>query len=174
MPSVHSDELPQNSLLIKYQQQGAFTDCYYLDLPRTVTQTDYIEAFYTTRLFKVERALLSSLAAKPSSDLQAAQLAKGETIEFAAWRVEDRTPNQLLLREFTGRTRSWLMTDAAAEVGSGTTRLYFGSAVVPVETSGSGQGSFGFLFHALSGFHKLYSRALLSAAASALTRSKQG
>ena len=48
---------------------------------------------------------------------------------------------------------------------SGTaTRLYFGSAVVPVVHEASGQRRMGFGFRALLGFHKLYSRILLRSA----------
>ena len=62
-------------------------------------------------------------------------------------------------------TRSWLMVAAA---GENATRLYFGSAVVPVVDRKSGKSTMSFTFRALIGFHKLYSRALLRAAASRL------
>ncbi|NJN00825.1 MAG: hypothetical protein HC793_04460 [Aquincola sp.] len=48
------------------------------------------------------------------------------------------------------------------------TRLFFGSAVVPRVDAQSGRRRMGVVFHALLGFHKLYSRALLSAAVSRL------
>ena len=47
---------------------------------------------------------------------------------------------------------------------SSSTRLYFGSAVVPRQRIGAGQPAMGSLFHALLGFHRLYSRLLLRAA----------
>ena len=53
------------------------------------------------------------------------------------------------------------------------TRLYFGSAVVPVMNAATGKSEMGFVFKALLGFHKLYSRALLSAAAARLARAKR-
>lgn len=67
-----------------------------------------------------------------------------------------------------GRTRSWLMVSAAAVPGR--TRLYFGSAVLPVVNRSTGERGMGFMFKVLLGFHKRYSRLLLSAAAAPLMR----
>jgi hypothetical protein len=50
-----------------------------------------------------------------------------------------------------------------APTDTGGSRLYFGSAVVPVGI-GSGKARLGFPFNALLGFHHLYSRILLGAA----------
>jgi hypothetical protein len=44
------------------------------------------------------------------------------------------------------------------------TRLYFGSAVIPVIHKKSGRPTLGFTFRSLLGFHKIYSRVLLYAA----------
>ena len=133
-----------------------------------MSHAEFVEAFYTGGLFKVERFLLRVFISRPSTDLQARQLAAGELHEFAAWRVEARAVDQLLLRAIDGRTRSWLMVSAAQEPGR--TRLYFASAVVSVVNASAGKSSMGFVFKALLGFHKLYSRALLSAAAARLAR----
>lgn len=129
---------------------------------------EFVETFYTGRLFKLERWLLRVFLSRPSTDLQAQQLALGEVNEFAAWRVEARATDQLLMSDIGGRTRSWLMV-APSDV-PGHTRLYFGSAVVPAVNPVTGKSSLGFGFTALLGFHKLYSRALLSAAAARLAR----
>src|SRR5262249_21100027 len=102
----------------------------------------------------------------PSTDREAEELAAGSRNSFAAWRVEARDAGQLLVS--AGRTRSWLM---AAPVGPGSgvaTRLFFGSAVVAPPRRRGGNAPPGFVFHALLGFHKLYSRALLRAAVSRL------
>ena len=116
----------------------------------------YVEAFYTTWLFKLERWILKWALSRPSTDAQARELAAGALERFSAWRVEGRADNQLLMRdEFTGRTHSWLMTEARA----GGTRLYFGSVVLR-----RGDGRLGGSFGLLLGFHKLYSRLLLGAA----------
>ncbi len=125
-------------------------------------------AFYTTRLFRTERFILKWAVARPSTDDDARKLAAGSLDHFAAWRVEARAQNQLLLCDFIGRTRSWLMTEAAETNQGAATRLYFGSAVVPAGVSAGGKARMGFPFSALLGFHKLYSRALLAAARSRL------
>lgn len=163
-------ELPQRALLSKYKQQGAYTDCYSVVVSRAITHSEYIEAFYTTPLFKVERFILAALVSRPSTDIQAKQLASGEVETFAAWSVEGKAENQLLLCDFLGRTRSWLMTDAGEQGNPASTRLYFGSAVVPKLNARTGQANYGFAFHAMLGFHRLYSRALLRSAVSRLAR----
>ena len=79
--------------------------------------------------------------------------------------MEGQSPSELLLADFTGRTRSWLMaTPVAGSDQALRTRLYFGSAVVPRPGKGGQKPVMGWLFHALLGFHRLYSRLLLSAA----------
>jgi hypothetical protein len=145
-------------------------DCYVTQVVRHVSHAEYVEAFYTTALFKVERLLLAWLVAKPSTDIQAARLAAGALGSFAAWSVEERTANQLLMCDFQGRTRSWLMVAPAQGASSGATLLYFGSAVVPTTSTQAGARPLGPVFGLLLVFHKLYSRALLFAARSRLMR----
>jgi hypothetical protein len=172
MSSVRTSELPATALLRYYQSSGAYADCYVTDIQGAVSHPQFVEAFYTTPLFKLERLLLRWLAAKPSTDTDAKGLAAGTLDAFAAWRVECRDTNQLLLSDFTGRTRSWLMAATIEPAGAmARTRLYFGSAIVPKVDQRTGRRSLGFLFHALLGFHKLYSRALLRAARSRLAGS---
>ncbi|HJV95743.1 MAG TPA: hypothetical protein VJ608_06885 [Albitalea sp.] len=170
MPTIQACDLPQGALLGAYQHGGAYADCYVTELARPVSHAEYVEAFYTTALFKLERRLLAWLVARPSTDAQASQLAAGALDSFAAWNVEARSNDQVLLADLHGRTRSWLMVAAAQADGHATTRLYFGSAVVPVLRAGSAKPSLGWAFRWLLGFHKLYSRALLSAARSRLAR----
>ena len=165
-------ELPHEALMCKYKQDGTYTDCYFVDLPHSVSHAEYVEVFYTTAVFKIERLILALCVAKPSTDLQAKQLASGETKTFAAWSVEGRSENQLLLCDYSGRTRSWLMSVVDESGNSSNTRLYFGSAVVPKVRPASGQASIGWVFHALLGFHKLYSRTLLRAALFRLLHAK--
>lgn len=125
-------------------------------------------AFYTTWLFRLERRILRLAVARPSTDEEARELACGERDSFAAWHVEARAPGQLLMCDFTGRTRSWLMVAPAA--GTPGTRLYFGSVVVPVSDPGPGKPGLGPVHGRLIGFHKFYSRMLLGAAARRLAR----
>jgi hypothetical protein len=72
--------------------------------------------------------------------------------------------------DYQGRTRSWLMSAAAPDGDATRTRLYFGSAVVPALNPRSGRNEMGFVFRALLGFHKIYSRVLLGAAATRLLK----
>ncbi len=168
MSSIIKTELPEVALLQKYRENGSYTDCYLSLLSREVSFPEYVAAFYTTLLFKAERTVLNWFLSMPSTDEQAQQLADGTTNAWAAWTVEERATNQLLMKDYQGRTRSWFMSESL-ELGTGEeTRLYFGSAVVPIERKSSGQTVMGFGFQTLIGFHKLYSVALLSAATSAL------
>lgn len=171
MISIQACELPAESLLLTYREAGAYTDCYFTDVARPVSHAEYVEAFYTTAVFKLERLILAWFVSRPSTDQQAKALAAGELSSFAAWSVEGRNANQLLLCDFQSRTRSWLMTVPAANGNSGSTRLYFGSAVVPVMNRRTGQASMGFAFRALLGFHKVYSRVLLRATISRIAQS---
>jgi ribosomal-protein-alanine N-acetyltransferase len=108
------------------------------------------------------------LLSRPSTDAQAKQLADGEITSFTAWCVESRAENELVLA--AGRTRSWLMVAPGwgSPPGCGT-RLFFGSAVVPARSSSGRRGGMGWVFTALLGFHKLYSRALLLSARARLS-----
>ena len=163
-PVVRPSALPAQALLSRYAHNGAFTDCYQVDVSEAVSFSDYVAAFYTTRLFKIERRILALFANQPSTDQEALALARGQTAHFSAWQVEDRRADQLLLCDFLGRTRSWLMAVPLGEGPARGTRLYFGSAVVPKSVSPSGQAEFGFAFHALDSLHDVYSRSLLRAA----------
>jgi hypothetical protein len=174
MPSIQPCELPADALLNKYRQRGAYADCYVTEVDRSISQAAYVEAFYTSAVFKVERQLLAWFVARPSTDTQAKELASGQRDAFAAWTVEGRDADQLLLCDFQGRTRSWLKSAPVEVNGAPGTRLYFGSAVVPVVSRRTGQATMGWAFRALLGFHKLYSRALLRAAIGRLTRSSAG
>jgi hypothetical protein len=168
MASIQVCTLPDDALLAEYQRNGAYTDCYATEVSHSVSHAQYVEAFYTGSVFKLERLLLSWFASRPSTDAQARELAGGTLSTFSAWRVEARTADQLLMCDLSGRTRSWLM--AAPVHAKASTRLYFGSAVVPVRGQGSAAPTLGFPFDTLLGFHRLYSRVLLSAARSRLAR----
>lgn len=160
MFSIRSCELPEGALLSAFRLDGKYTDCYATDVAGPISHAQFVSAFYTTFVFKLERSILAWAVSKPSTDAQAGQLANGSIEEFAAWRVEKRCPDQLLLSDFRGRTRSWLMV---SPIATGT-RLYFGSAVVPARDRTTGRNKPGVVFTALLGFHKLYSIMLLRAA----------
>lgn len=170
MFSIEACMLPDEALLKRYAQNGIYTDCYRTDTPRPVTHEQFVNAFYTTLIFKLERLILKLAVSKPSSDAQARQLANGSIDKFAAWEVEDRCDNQLLMSDFRGRTRSWLMVLPADSENNRITQLYFGSAVIPVQNETTGRVSIGPGFRVLLGFHKAYSLVLLYAARSRLKK----
>ena len=105
-------------------------------------------------------------------DHEARQLSDGAGETFAAWHVEDRSENEILMRDFGGRTRSWLMIAPMNTRSSTRTRLYFGSAVVPIRNPKTGNLSLGFNYHALLGFHRVYSVLLLYSAKLRLRRNQ--
>lgn len=148
--------LPAGALLARYSGGRGYADCLVVTVPGRVTQAAFVEAFYTTALFRLERLVLAALLRRPSTDRQARALAAAETEAFAAWTVEARAPDQILLCDFLGSTRSWLMS--APDPAS--TTLWFGTAVVP---RGRG-GGLGAGFRLMLPFHRLYARALLRAA----------
>lgn len=153
--------LPPDSLLARLaRDRGAYADAYSLQVSRAVGLAEFVEAFYTTRLFKLERALIA-LFGRPSNDAMARAVARGEGERLAVWTVEARAADELLMHEDSGATRSWFK----AEAGAGHTTLWFGSAVVPRQRGPGGEARFSGVFHALLGFHRWYSRALLQAAA---------
>ncbi len=165
MPIIRPCEVPQNSLLSRYQTDLGFADCYVTEVPGAISQAAFIEAFYTSPLFKIERTILKYFVAKPATDADARQLADGVVTRFSAWNVEGQSRSELLLADFSGRTRSWLMASQLGGPGrSSSTRLYFGSAVVPRQRTGTRQPAMPWLFPALLRFHRLYSRLLLRAA----------
>ena len=166
MTTVVPSVLPPSALLQDLQAAGEFVDCYTTEVAGTVGHAAFVEAFYCTRLFKVERLLLRLFAGAATTDDGARALAQGRRDDFAVWTVERRAADQLLLTDRTGRTRSWLMVESMPM--SASTRLYFGSALVPRTDPHTGAKRFGVLFGLLLGFHRRYSMALLRAATARL------
>jgi hypothetical protein len=163
MFSIEKRTVPAKTMLDKYLVNGAYTDCYMTEISGSVSFSEYIFSFYTTPLFKIERLILKLTVSKPSTDVQARQLAEGEINTFAAWHVEDRSENQMLMCDFLGRTRSWFKVIPISQTR---TQLYFGSAVSSRQNPTTGKLSLGFGFRALLGFHKIYSMLLLYSARS--------
>lgn len=159
MPAVRRIDLPDHALLQARRAAGTFTDCYVLRIERNVTLADFIAAFFTTPVFRLERWILARVLGHASTDAQARALADGRGDRFLLWVTEARDERQILLG--VGRTATWLMVEPAA----GATRLYLGSAI---ERRGEGRG--GWRQRALLRFHDLYSRVLLRASARRLLR----
>ncbi len=157
MPTIKVARLPSDALLKAYADRNTYTDCYSVKFARSVDLSDFLRAFYTSSVFKVERWLIARFLGLPAGDEDARALAYNQTSAFSAWTVEARASNQAILA--AGQTRSWFMVAAATPESKGSTTLFFGSAVVPRKS-----GGFGWQFHALLGFHKVYSRVLLASA----------
>jgi hypothetical protein len=166
MLSIKKCAVPANTLLESYVKNGAYTDCYSTEVDGDVSFPEFIYAFYTTALFRLERWILTWTVSRPSTDEQARQLADGVLTTFAAWQVENQNEHELLMCDLHGRTRSWFMLLPVNADGVLRTHLFFGSAVVPVRNQRTGRASIGFIFNALLGFHKIYSVLLLYSARS--------
>jgi hypothetical protein len=166
MLSIEKCPVPPATLLAAYALNGAYADCYSTEIAGQVSFSTYVFSFYTTPLFKLERLILKGLVSKPSSDHDAMRLLDGHMQRFAAWYVEGRNENELLMCDFRERTRSWFLVSPVNATRNPRTRLYFGSAVVPVRNSKTGKTSLGFGYKALLGFHQIYSVLLLLSARS--------
>lgn len=164
MFSIKRCDPPANALHKRYEAQGGYVDCYTTVVRGSVTHQQFVQAFYTTLLFKQERLILLLLLGKPSTDWEVHRLASGKTNRFAAWTVEERAENQLLMCDFLSRTRSWLMVAPEVLNGDVATRLYFGSVVVRRKDQRTGELKMTPFFKTLMPFHKIYSRGLLAAA----------
>lgn len=154
-------DVPSDTLLQEYAQQH-YSDCYTTTVQNDVDLARFITAFYNSMGFRPERLLLGFALSRHADNQSTADLAADKTQKFSAWTVEKRCPNEILLADISGATRSWLMVDA---ISPGLTKLYFGSAVVG--ESGN-EGRRPLLFRALTPFHKVYSRFLLGSAVSEL------
>ena len=171
MPGVTRQPAPETALHARYARNGGHADCFVTEISRQVTHAEFVEAFYTTWLFKLERFVLTCLVLKPSTDAEARALARGERDRFAAWFLEARAPDELLVHDYQNKTRSWLKVEALPGTPP-RTRLYFGTGIRAVR-DGSGAPRLSAFFKLLMGFHLLYARSLLSAARSRLERSSR-
>lgn len=171
MTAVQPNPLPAGALLTAYRDAGDYTDCFITSVAGDVELPALISAFYSTWLFAMERFILKWVVKKPSTAQDILRLSTGEAEQFAAWSVETRHEDQLLLTDFRGHTRSWLMCRAAQEPGR--TELLFGSAVVsPEHRRQLGQrrpdG-----YSVLMPVHRMYSVALLACARRKLAKTAQ-
>ena len=161
MRALLVDEYPPASLLARYRERGAWTDCYVVRLERSVSLAEFVTAFYTTPLFRLERFVLRWLVSRPSTDEQVRQLALGQGDHFAAWQVEARAERQVLLVDLTGATRSWLMAESSDDAQQGGSSLYFGSAILKQATARDAEAKLAPGFRLLLPLHRIYSKALL-------------
>jgi len=134
------------------------TDCFSLSIKKNISIEEFVEAFYTSWLFKIERIIIGFVVGKPSTDKQVFELSMGQREQFSAWNLEYRDESQVVLADFMGKTKSWLMVQNRDETS---TRLFFGSAVMPRYNPDGSLGRPSIFFRLLGGFHLLYSRSLL-------------
>ena len=154
--SIEKCPIPAGTMLEKFTSiNGSYVDAFTTEIPRHVSFPEYILAFYTTPLFKLERLILS-LIGLPSTDIEARQLSERATKKFAAWTMETRSDDEIIMCDVAQRTRSWLMVKHEGAK----TKLYFGTAVVPKAE----RSSLEFSFRSLMGFHRMYSVLLLLSA----------
>lgn len=161
MSVIKAESVPETALLHSYVGDGNYSDCYRARLDRTVDLADYIYAFYSTPLFEIERTILKWAIHKPSTRQDILALADGTTEHFAAWSVEARRPDELLLSDYQNRTRSWLKCVQVNHDGRTQSDLYFGSAIVLADNGVQVSRAARALFYALLPFHQVYSRGLL-------------
>jgi hypothetical protein len=164
---ITQQPVPADSLLNTYhggsrpERWVGQGDCFSVGVEKAVTLSDFVYAFYTSPVFRIERAILRTLAHAPSTDGEARAVAEGSGAAFAIWRVGERTSTQLLMCDRFERTRSWFQV---VPMAGGGTLLRFGSAVAASQNRGTAAMSAGWGFRLLMGFHVLYSRMLLGAA----------
>jgi hypothetical protein len=166
MFSVSRETVPDDALLktyrgaVKPERWGTYADCFSVTIDHRVELADFIFAFYTSRVFKIEGLLLHVLLGVSASEADARALAGGAAGGFSAWYVGQRTATQLLMCDRYERTRSWLCVTPKS---GGRTCLLFGSAVA-AKRGKTGAPEMGGGFHLLLRFHVLYSQVLLHAA----------
>ena len=166
MYRVEQQPVPNDALLRTYrggsrpELWGHYQDCFAVQVDRAVTLSQWVVAFYTSPLFRIERFILGLLAKAPSLDQQAQDVVEGRRETFAVWVVGARTKDQLLMCDRYGKTRSWFRV---VPQESGGTLLQFGSAVA-ARRSADGAAGMSARFKALLGFHKRYSILLIGAA----------
>jgi len=149
--------LPADALLQRSAvRAGCYTDCFETALPQKVALPAFLDAFYGSWLFGLEKLVLRAhLRGKPVN-WDIAPVAAGTAEAYAAWTVEGRGDGQILMCDLGGHTRSYLAVD---EIAGGGTRLLFGSAVVPRDGH-----DLPWLVRATVPLHRFYARSLLRAA----------
>ncbi len=156
--------VPGDALLQTYrgdrpERWGRYADCFSVHVDQAITLNQWVLAFYTSRLFRIERVILGVFARAPSTDEQAREVAAGQRETFAVWMVGARTHDQLLMCDRYGATRSWFRVVPV----EGGTVLQFGSAVAARRAS-DGSIRVGRGFSVMLGLHKIYSKLLIGAA----------
>lgn len=152
--------LPDSALLGRYAEAGHYTDCFSASVTGQIPLERWVRSFYTTPLFRGERLILGAFGLG-STDAELDAVLEGRASRFAAWTVEDRRDDELLMCDVNGRTRSWFKVGPGADDG---TQVWFGSAVLASDR-GLPPG-----YRLLLPLHRFYSRRLLAAGVRRLRR----
>lgn len=64
---------------------GSYTDCYGIKLDHAITLPEFIAAFYTTPLFRLERLMLAITPKGRMKDADVTAMASGESDTMAIW-----------------------------------------------------------------------------------------
>jgi hypothetical protein len=174
MFSVAREVLASDALIVTYAgganptHWGKYADCFAVRVRGHIALSDFVFAFYTSPLFRIEALILRIALGVPSGKMPARLLADGRADTFAAWYVGQRTETQLLMCDRYERTRSWFRV---VPIAGGGTQLLFGSALakngahrkIPAVASRERRG-----FSLLMWLHIVYSQALLRSAAAKL------
>jgi hypothetical protein len=165
--AVRREPVPEGALLRTYwggrhpQRWGTYYDCFSVDVAQPVGLGEFVYAFYTSPVFRVERLILRLVIGARSTDADARAVADGSGTSFAAWIVGERTTTQLLMCDRFEKTRSWFRV---LPLPAGGTKLQFGSGIVEQPVAGGKRTGLSIGFRLLLGFHIVYSRVLLWAA----------
>ena len=160
MPRVRRVDLPEAALLARYAGvAGTHVDCHATFVPGAVSLERLAVALFGSPVFLPERLVLAAVLRRRIDIAEAGDMARGRRDHFAVWEVEARAPREILLREMTGRTRSWLAVRATDDGARTGTTLYFGSAMMP--SPGRFERA---AFRVLRPLHLTYARLLLGAA----------
>lgn len=190
MFSIVREAVPEDSLLkthrgaVHPERWGNYGDCFSVRVDRAASLADFVFAFYTSPLFRIERLILRVLARAPADDGDARALAQGSATKFSIWYAGERSATELLMCDRYERTRLWFRV---VPLNGGGTLLQFGSAVAaatgatgataataaaPASSAPGGAAASssrrvsapGAVFRLLLQFHIVYSQLLLSAA----------
>ena len=105
MPAILPKPLPESSLLARHRGAECYRDAFCARVPGEVSLAAFIAAFYASGAFWPERMALH-LIGRGADRADIAALAEGKAQRFAAWSVEARKGDQILLRDFQDRTCS--------------------------------------------------------------------
>ncbi|QZD91391.1 hypothetical protein K3162_07340 [Qipengyuania xiapuensis] len=165
MIQVTAPQLPPESLLARRRGPECYRDAFRASVTGEVSLGELITAFFSSRTFLTERMALH-LIGRGAGHAEIAALAAGRTQRFAAWEVEAREEEELLMHDFLDKTCCWLAVSSRGEDGAldgplpvpetGRTYIWFGTAVREFE---------GPIVSRLRGAHRWYARHLLEAAA---------